>query len=279
MSSLTTLNNFFKKRSAFLSNEINFFAEKLVENNSHWFQYKMGISFSGVLDEKKRQGNVNVIHDLYSLERKVCHKLDEQASKLYINALRDECLPIVCAVDKKQKILLNVDSVSSVETRTKIHEILRGDYLDELIKLLAEKLNSTVGTTTAGEEDSLYTHVVFANKSVLRIDLFVYHRRFRPTETLGEYNNILAYFVQVGLVEIVKARPQVLIYELTKATNHAKLIDACEKLEELAKCTERLNYTVQPKTKVPHVPSLPTGKCFGINISRSLGDPNAIPCP
>ena len=58
-----------------------------------------------------------------------------------MKALNDECLPIVCAVDKKQKILLNVDSVSTDEDRTKINEILHGDYLEELIKLLAGKLN------------------------------------------------------------------------------------------------------------------------------------------
>ena len=164
-------------------------------------------------------------------------------------------------MDKKQKILLDVDSISNDEVRTKINEILHGDYLEELIKLLVEKLNSTLGTTTTGEDESLYTHVVFANKSVLRIDLFVYHRRFSHTETLSEYNNILAYFVQVGLVEIVKARPEVLIYELTRATDHAKLDNACDKLEALAKCTERLNYTVQRRTKVPD-PSIPTGKCL-----------------
>lgn len=227
----------------------------------------MGISFSGALDENERHSNANVIHELYSLERKVCYKLEEQASKLYINALHDECLPIVCAVDKKQKIFLNVDSVSSDEVRTRINEILHGDYLEELIKLLAEKLNSALGTTTAGEEESLYTHVVFANKSVLRIDLFVYHRRFRHSdESLSEYKNILAYFVQVGLVEIIKARPQVLIYELTRATDHAKLSNACEKLEARAKYTERLNYTVQPRAKVP---SLPMGKCIGLFPGRS----------
>ena len=237
----------------------------------------MGISFSGALDENERQGNVMAIHELCSLERKVCHKLEEQASKLYINALHDECLPIVCAVDKKQKILLNVDSVSIDEVTTKINEILHGDYLEKLIKLLAEKLNSTLGTTTEGEEESLYTHVVFANKSVLRIDLFVYHRRLGDTESLSEYNNIMAYFAQVGLVEIIKARPQVLIYELTRATDHTKLNNACENLEALTKWTKRINYTLQPRDKVP---SLPTGKCFGINNSRSRGDPgqrNSLP--
>ena len=237
----------------------------------------MGISFSGALEENERQSNVNVIHELCSLERKVCHKLEEQASKLYINALHDECLPIICAVDKKQNILLNVGSVSSDEVRTKINDILHGDYLEQLMNLLAEKLNIALGTTTAGDEESLYKHVVFANKSVLRIDLFVYHRRFSYTESLSDYNNILAYFVQVGLVEIIKTRPPVLIYELTRATDHTKVNNACKELEALAKCTERLNYTVQPRAKVPSLPM--PGKCIMVRICCCLGHPNAISSP
>ena len=207
----------------------------------------MGTSISTLLEDVcETQTNIKAVCELYSLERKVCHKLEEQASKLYIKALHvyDECLPIVCAVGKKQKILLNVDSVSTDEVGTKVNEILHGDYLEELIKLLAEKLNSTLGTTTAGEEGNLYTHVVFANKSVLRIDLFVYHRRFRLTESLSEYNNILAYFVPVGLVDITKARPQILIYELTRVTHHDKLREACKKLKAQTKHSARLYHAV-----------------------------------
>ena len=70
----------------------------------------MGTSLTTLLEDPcKTQTNIKTVCELYSLERKVCHKLEEQASKLYINALHDECLPIVCAVDKKQKIFLNVD--------------------------------------------------------------------------------------------------------------------------------------------------------------------------
>ena len=212
----------------------------------------MGILLSTLLEgPNETQSNIKTVSELYSLERKVNRKIEEQASKLYINALHDECLPIVCAVDKKQRLLLNVDSASSDEVRKRISEVLHGDYLEELIKLLAEKVNNVLENTSTGDEESLYTNVVFANNSVLRIDLFVYHRRFRVSESLCEYNNILAYFVQVGLLDIAKARPQVLIYELTKATNIAKLNDACDKLEARAKYTERLHYTVQHIAKAP----------------------------
>ena len=275
MRSLTFLNELKKNDPHSYRTKPNSSSEKLIEDNTYWSKYKMGISFSSALGENERQGNVNMIHELHSLERKVCHKIEEQASKLYVDALHDECLPIVCAVDKKQKILLNVDSVSSDEVTTKINEVLHGDYLEELIKLLAEKLNSTLGTTTVGEEEGLYTHVVFANKSVLRIDLFVYHRRFRRTENLSVYNNILAYFVQVGLVEIIKARPQVLIYELTRATDQAKLNNACEKLEAFAKCKVRLNYIVE--TRPAKVHTLPTGKCIGVRFLVPWEIPTQFP--
>ncbi|KAL9956593.1 hypothetical protein ACROYT_G038089 [Oculina patagonica] len=80
--------------------------------------------------------------------------------------------------------------------------------------------------------------------SVLRIDLFVYHHRFRLSDSLCEYNNILAYFVQVGLLDIAKARPQILIYELTRATEHDKLCEASNKLQAQAKYIERLYHAL-----------------------------------
>ncbi len=215
----------------------------------------MGISLSTLLKgPRETKSNVKTVYELYSLERKVCRKLEEQASKLYINALNDECLPIICAVDKKQRLLLNVDSASSDEIRKKKKEVLHGDYLEELVKLLAEKLNNVLGNTTTGDEESLFTHVVFANMSVLRIDLFVYHHRFRLSDSLCEYNNILAYFVQVGLLDIAKARPQILIYELTRATEHDKLCEASNKLQAQAKYIERLYHALH------HLAAATTGK-------------------
>ena len=183
----------------------------------------MGISFSTVLEENESQLDANAIFELYSLERNVYRKLEEQAPQLYITALHDECLPIVCAVHKTEEMSLNVDSSSLREEVTKrINLILRGEYLEQLITLMVEKLKIVLDIKTVVEET--YTYVVFANRSILRIDLFVYYSQFRAKK----YKNILAYFLQVGLLDIAKARPQVLIYELTRATDEEKLNDAWE---------------------------------------------------
>ena len=103
----------------------------------------MGISFSTVLEENESQLDANAIFELYSLERNVYRKLEEQAPQLYITALHDECLPIVCAVHKTEEMSLNVDSSSLREEVTKrINLVLRGEYLEQLITLLVEKLSN-----------------------------------------------------------------------------------------------------------------------------------------
>ena len=213
----------------------------------------MGISLSTALEESKGNSNDNTIYELHLLERNVLRKLEEQTSKLYLTALKDECLPIVCAVDKKQAIVLKIDAVSENQVRHSLNELLRGNYLEELVVLLTQKLNNVLKrqkSAIIGDKERLFKYVVFANKSILRLDFFVYYRSLLPNESLKDYNNILAYFIQVGLLDILKARPQVLIYELTRATEEDKINDACKKLKARENCTRKLDFILQYMGKI-----------------------------
>ena len=213
----------------------------------------MGISLSTALEESKGNSNDNTIYELHLLERNVLRKLEEQTSKLYLTALKDECLPIVCAVDKKQAIMLKIDAVSENQVRDSLNELLRGNYLEELVVLLTEKLNNVLKrqkSAIIGDKERLFKYVVFANKSILRLDFFVYYRSLLPNGSLKDYNNILAYFIQVGLLDILKVRSQVLIYELTRATEEDKINDACKKLKARENCTRKLSFILQYMGKI-----------------------------
>ena len=213
----------------------------------------MGISLSTALEESKGNSNDNTIYELHLLERNVLRKLEEQTSKLYLTALKDECLPIVCAVDKKQAIMLKIDAVSENQVRDSLNELLRGNYLEELVVLLTEKLNNVLKrqkSAIIGDKERLFKYVVFANKSILRLDFFVYYRSLLPNGSLKDYNNILAYFIQVGLLDILKVRSQVLIYELTRATEEDKINDACKKLKARENCTRKLGFILQYMGKI-----------------------------
>ena len=150
-------------------------------------------------------------------------------------------------------ILLKIDAVPKIDqVRHSLNGLLRGNYLKELVVLLTEKLNNVLESAKmiGDTEERLFRYVVFANKSILRLDFFVYYRSFLPNESLKDYNNILAYFIQVGLLDILKARSQVLNYELTRATEADKINDACEKLEAREKCTEKLGFILQYVSKI-----------------------------
>ena len=212
----------------------------------------MAISLSTALEESKGNSNDNTIYELHLLERNVLRKLEEQTSKLYLTALKDECLPIVCAVAKKQAIVLKIDAVTENQVRHSLNELLRGNYLEELVVLLTEKLNDVLESAKmiGDTEERLFRYVVFANKSILCLDVFVYYRSFLPNESLKDYNNILAYFIQVGLLDILKVRSQVLIYELTRATEEDKINDACKKLKARENCARKLGFILQYMGKI-----------------------------
>ena len=118
--------------------------------------------------------------------------------------------------------------------------------------MLTEKLNNVLESAKmiGDTEERLFRYVVFANKSILRLDFFVYYRSFLPNESLKDYNNVLAYFIQVGLLDILKARPLVLIYELTRATEEDKISDACKKLKARENCTRKLGFILQNMGKI-----------------------------
>ena len=150
-------------------------------------------------------------------------------------------------------ILLKIDAVPKIEqVRHSLNGLLRGNYLKELVVLLTEKLNNVLESAKmiGDTEERLFRYVVFANKSILRLDFFVYYRSFLPNESLKDYNNVLAYFIQVGLLDILKARPLVLIYELTRATEEDKINDACKKLKARENCARKLGFILQYMGKI-----------------------------
>lgn len=207
----------------------------------------MGQSLSQVINETEKNRELEKAHELRKTERTMQQKLEEKKSKLYIDALNDECIPIACAVDKFYDFLVDIKREAlSVGIRSKIDKHLRGKYLEKLLTLLENVLNSLLDMeTTAAPFETEQKHVVYANKSVIRIDYYIYFESsVKEVET-----SALFYFVQVGVIDMARARPQVLIYELTRATKGKKLKDAGSKLKKIADSTGYLNDAVQTLTR------------------------------
>ena len=145
---------------------------------------------------------------LRKIEREMRQKFEEKKATLYIGALNDECLPIICAVDTfydflyvdKKKDLSSIDII--------LDKHLRGKYKAKFVDLIKRVVENVLKKRSAES----YMHVVYANMSFLRIDYYIYFT-----------DDTLFYFVQVGVLDMERVRVPVLIYELTRATRPTHL--------------------------------------------------------
>jgi len=189
-------------------------------------------------------------------DRKTYNSLQEifesTKAKMYIAALNDECLPIVCAVDKFHEFLFQVDQIEDNDLKKKINDILQkhlsSEHLDEMVELMKRGLNSLLlsasATSALKELESVrQMHVVHANRSLLRIDYFVHW--------VKQVNDkkALFYYVQVGVIDMARVRLPVLIYELTRATKEDHIEEVGNKLKRKANSTILLNEAAQTLVK------------------------------
>lgn len=174
----------------------------------------------------------NTDAELLKAERSMRDKLECAKAKLYIDALNDECIAIVCAVAKFDGMLHIEDTKK--DPKDDIKSIM-GSYLhmednqpdDELIELVANVVR-TLLTHKQETVEGRHTHVVYANKGFIRFDYFIYVHILDDGKRA-----VLSYYGQVGLMDVKNAKSQVLIYELRRATSDRKLERAGRELQKL----------------------------------------------
>ena len=149
------------------------------------------------------------------------------------SAVEDKSLPIVAVVDKSMKYSIKVSSATSEEVGKAIGEVLKGDFLSGVTDLITVGLNAMLGNESVGETEKQDFHVVFANNSLLPIDCMFYKYEFSSKGLIDKAQNIFCYYLQVGVLDLEKVDPQILLYELTKAVGESSLPGASRHLKEL----------------------------------------------
>ena len=220
-------------------------------------------------EKEKDQSKATEVVRLRKKEGEMRQKYEEKKAKLYIEALNDECLPIVCAVDTFYEFLLIDTGVQ--QSYGRILEVIMEKHLQGDLKGFVELVEGVVKrvfeqSTKVVEEKHM--HVVSANKSVLRIDYYLYLNK-------SDFGNTLFYFVQVGVVDMTRVRLAVLYYELTRVTQSEKVKEASNKVQEMAESSKHMYVALEVlvKTFKNHQAST-TGGGSPPTSSRQLTDPD-----
>ena len=215
----------------------------------------MGQAIGSVIDDNERKHETDTIEQLQSLQRMVQAKIEAESGKLNKEAFDDPRLPIVSVVNMAEKGSLKVESAPTEKIKECLDNVIGGGYLEGVQKLLSIALGELLGNTAAGEQEKKEFHVVFASNSLLRLDCYMYSYRFRYEGLRTKFQNIFCYYIQVGVLDVMKVPPQILLYELTRSAGDPdKLKQASEDLEQVVKFTQKL-YSVVKSLKVLQIVS------------------------
>ena len=173
------------------------------------------------------------------LQKLVSAKLEAYATEMEARAFEDKSLPILAVVDKTEKYTVQVKK-DSADVGGVVDSLFKGEFLDGLHNLVSTALNELLGNASAGEKEKRECHVVYANNSILRVDYHMYKYDFSSKGLRDTAENALCYVIQVGVLDLKKVDPQVVLYELDRAVGDGNIEAATKKLHEEAAYMEDL---------------------------------------
>lgn len=184
------------------------------------------------------------------LQKLVSAKLQAYASEMEAKAFEDKFLPIIAVVDKTEKYTVKVSEGASANVGSVVDDLFNGEFLDGLKHLVKTAMNELLGNASAGEKEKRECHVVYANNSILRVDYHMYKYDFSTQGLREKAENAFCYVVQVSVLDLKKADPQIVLYELDKAVGEGSIQGMTKKLHEEAGFMEDLYKVLRRLRKV-----------------------------
>ena len=201
----------------------------------------MGQTVGTAISDSDKKKEVNVVEQLRSYQRMISAKLEAEREKISKEAFNDTKLPILSLVSTTQDYRLAVTAAPKDRVGEILDSVVGGGYIKGLKGILSLALDQLLGNVSVGESEKKESHVAFANNSLLRIDCYMYKYQFQSNGLISSSKNIFGYYIQVGVLDLIKVNPQIVLYELTSSVGDAKqLEEATKKLTTMASFTNKL---------------------------------------
>ena len=195
--------------------------------------------------EEQEQDDAKAKEMLNTMNNLMTQKCAAISAQFKDAAVADPTLPIVAVVDKTEKYMLNVKSVANDDVTSGLGEVLSGQFITGLGDMISGSIQVFLGDTSEGQSEETDFHIVYANNSLLRVDYLMYKYNFSSQGILSKYENAFCYVMQIGVLDLEKVNPQILLYEMTKTIGQDKLPQAARNLASLATFGKNLYTTIR----------------------------------
>ena len=173
-------------------------------------------SFTKGTEHSENDNKEETIEQLQLIQQMLATKIETETNKMRVAAIEDKRFPVATVVGTSEKHLIATERATVAEIKKCLSEAFRTKFLGGLVKMALTDVNGLLEKTSEGEAETMTSHVVIANNSVLRIDYYLYKYTFCSKDLRDEFKNTVCYAVQLGVLDLEKADLELVIQGLEK---------------------------------------------------------------
>ena len=196
----------------------------------------MGKSMSAIREEKREKKD-ELEERLNFLEATTTDKMKVKLQEILHGS--DNDLQIHGGTVVEQHIRVKIDASSDEkELESAIDELFEGDFKGGIKNIAKQGLQSILGNATIGECEQQDFEVLWAQKSLLRVDFYCWRYNFSSKGVITDVENVFAYVVVKRVIDWNKVDPQVVTYCISKMKKSAD--DVMKEIDDVAKVIKTL---------------------------------------
>ena len=173
-------------------------------------------SFTKGTEQSENDNKEETIEQLQLIQQMLATKIETETKKMRVAAIEDKRFPVATVVGTLEKHLIATERATVVEIEKCLTEAFRAEFVDGLIKMALADVNELLDNTSEGEAETMASHVVVANNSVLRVDYYLYKYTFCSKGLRDKFSNTVCYAVQLGVLDLEKADLELVIQGVKK---------------------------------------------------------------
>lgn len=173
----------------------------------------MGNQISDLLKDSSEEAKA----ELELLKEMADNIVEAKSNKMAAKAFEDKTLPIVAIIDTKSFNYIHVEEGCGDGVKGVVSKLFDGAFMKGFQAAITTALETFLGNSAAGKQESQEFHVVFDRNALLRVDVYFYKYKYSSKTVKDSHQTVVCNVVQIGVLDSMKVNPQVILFEVSKS--------------------------------------------------------------
>ena len=192
-----------------------------------------------IIDAMSKEAEDNAKQQLAMLQKMAQAQLDAHETNIMFGNAQDQEIHSGTVVSKQKKVCIDASHNSS-SIGNIMKDFFDGDIKDGFQNMIMMGVNTILGNTNIGENESQDMFVTWENNALLRIDAYYWKWNFSEKGIISKSQNVFAIFCMKRVVDMKKVDPQVLIWAISRRMKQNEGYSSDQSLRYIGNLVDRL---------------------------------------